>query len=210
MQLRGRLLCGTVIALLLGSLWFTQAWATDPGDASPAMAPQPPGLNEKDLFPYKQKGRGTLAGQAFLGSPSGKAITQAGALVHLIPVTPYTRHWFDHSVRTTSCSATGNPVSAESTAAPRSLTDCAHEALTRLQTEKRLVPYLRTTKANPTGHFWFTKIPAGRYYIVSLIEGGSGAHQDERLAGTAWLVLDLEAGEKVANLVVTDCKSSLC
>ncbi len=210
MQLRGRLLCGTAIALLLGSLWFNQARPAEIGNASPAMAPQPPGLNEKDLFPYKQKGRGTLAGQAFLGSPSGKAITQAGALVHLIPITPYTRHWFDHSVRTTSCSATGNPASAENTAAALSLTECAHEALTRLQTEKRLVPYVRTTRSNPTGHFWFTKIPAGRYYIVSLIEGGSGAHQDERLAGTAWLVIDLEAGEKVSNLVVTDCKASLC
>lgn len=72
------------------------------------------------------------------------------------------------------------------------------------------MPYLRTTRANPTGHFWFTKIPAGRYYIVSLIEGGSGAHQDERLAGLAWLILDLETGEKVANLVVTDCNTSLC
>jgi hypothetical protein len=67
------------------------------------------------------------------------------------------------------------------------------------------------TRANPTGHFWFTKIPAGRYYIVSLIEeGGSSAHQDERQAGLAWLVLDLDAGEKVTNLVVTDCKADLC
>ena len=93
---------------------------------------------------------------------------------------------------------------------PRPLTDCAHEALTRLQTEKRLVPYLRTTSTNPTGHFWFTKIPAGRYYIVSLIEEGSGAHQDEQLAGLAWLVIDLDAGEKVANLVVTDGRANLC
>ena len=145
----------------------------------------------------------------FLGSPSGKAITQAGALIHLIPVSPLPRHWFDQSVRTASCSATENPTSAESTAAPRSLTDCAHEALTRLQTERRLAPYLRTTRTNPTGHFWFTKIPAGRYYIVSLIEWGSGTHQDERLAELAWLVLDLEAGEKVANLVVADCKTNL-
>ena len=210
MPLRGRLLCGIVLTLLLGGLWSDQARATEPGSASPAITPQPPGLNEKDLFPYKQKGRGTLAGQAFLGSPSGKAITQAGAPVHLIPITPYTRHWFDHNVRTTSCSATGNPASAESAAAPRPPADCAHEALARLQTEKRLAPYLRTTRTNPTGHFWFTKIPAGRYYIVSLIEGGSGAHQDERLTGLAWLVLDLDAGEKVANLVVTDCKTSLC
>jgi hypothetical protein len=209
MPLRDRFLCGIVIVLLLGGLWSNQTRATEPHNASPAMAPQPPSLNEKD-FPYKQKGRGTLAGQAFLSSPSGKTITQAGALVHLIPITPYTRHWFNDTVRTISCSATASPASAENTAPPRPLADWAHEALTRLQMEKRLIPYLRTTRTNPTGHFWFTKIPAGRYYIVSLIEGGSGAHQDEQLAELAWLVIDLDAGEKVANLVVTDCKASLC
>ncbi len=49
---------------------------------------QPPILNEKYLFAYKQKGRGTLAGQSFLVSSAGKATTQAGAPVHLIPITP--------------------------------------------------------------------------------------------------------------------------
>jgi len=211
MPLRNRFLCGIVIVLLLGGLWSNQTKATESNNVSPATAPRPPGLNEKDLFPYKQKGRGTLAGQAFLSSPSGKAITQPGAPVHLIPITPYTRHWFDHNVRDTSCSATEPPASTENaTATPRTPTDCPHEALTRLQTEKRLAPYLRTTRTNPTGHFWFTKIPAGRYYIVSLIEGESGAHKDEQLAGLAWLVIDLDAGEKVANLVVTDCKTGLC
>jgi hypothetical protein len=184
--------------------------ATEPGNVSPAKTAQPPVFNEKDLFAYKQKGRSTLAGQAFLASPSGKAITQAGAPVHLVPIAPYTRHWFDHSVRNTSCSATETPTSSENATTPRTPTDCAHEALTKLQTEKRLLPYLRTTRTNPTGHFWFTKIPAGRYYLVSLIEEGSGTHQDEQLAGVAWLVIDLDAGEKVANLVVTDCNASLC
>jgi hypothetical protein len=211
MPLRNWLLCAAVILLLLGNLWSNQTWATEPGNTSSAKTPQPPILNEKDFFPYKQKGRSTLAGQAFLVSLAGKAITQAGALVHLIPITPYTRYWFDHNVRATSCSTIDTPASPESaTAAPRPPTDCAHEALTRLQTEKRLLPYLRTTRASPTGHFWFTKIPAGRYYLVSLIEGESGAHKDEQLAGLAWLVIDLDAGEKVANLVVTDCKASLC
>lgn len=211
MSLRNRLLCAAAIILLLGSLWPNQAWATEPGNVSPAKTSQPPILNEKDLFLYKQKGRSSLAGQAFLVSPSGKAITQAGAPVHLIPITPYTRYWFDHNIRATSCSATDTPVSPESAAAaPRSPTDCPQEALTRLQMEKRLSPYLRTTRANPTGHFWFTKIPAGRYYIVSLIEEGSGAHQDERLAGLVWLAIELDTGEKLTNLVVTDCKVGLC
>jgi hypothetical protein len=210
MPLRVRLLCAAVIALLLGSLWSNQTSATTPGNASPSVTPLPPSLNEKDLFPYKQKGRGTLAGQAFLVSPSGKAITQAGAPVHLIPITPYTRYWFDHSVRTTLCLTADTPATTESTVAPRTPTDCSHEALTRLQMEKRLTPYLRTTRANPTGHFWFTKIPTGRYYLVSLIEEGAGPHKEEQLAGLAWLILELDAGEKLTNLVVTDCKASLC
>jgi hypothetical protein len=205
-----QLRCGIVIALLLGGLWHNQVQANEPSNLSPALVPQPPSLNEKDLFPYKQKGRGTLAGQAFLGSPSGKAVTQAGVPVHLIPITPYTRYWFDHTLKATTCSATESPASAEGSPTPRSLADCAHEGLTRLRTEKRLAPYLRTTRANPTGHFWFTKIPAGRYYIVSLIEGDRERTKDDQFAGLAWLILDLEAGEKASNLVVTDCKLSLC
>ena len=210
MLLRNRLLCAAVIVLLIGSLLSNHAWAAESGNAPPAKTAQPPALNERDLLAYKQKGKGTLAGQAFLVSPSGKAITQAGAPVHLIPTTPYTRYWFDHNVRTTSCSETDTAASTESAAAPHTPTDCSHEALTKLQTEKRLLPYLRTTRANPTGHFWFTKIPAGRYYLVSLIDEGAGPRQEERLIGLAWLTIELDAGEKLTNLVVTDCRSSFC
>lgn len=211
MPLRNRLQCAAVLLLLFGILWANKVQAADPGNVSPTKTAQPPVLNEKDLFAYKQKGRSTLAGQAFLASPSGKAITQAGAPVHLIPITSYTRYWFDHNVRSTSCSTTETPASPESvTAAPRTPTNCPHESLTQLWMEKRLTPYLRTTRANPTGHFWFTKIPAGRYYLISLIEEGSGTHKEEQLAGLAWLAIELEAGEKLTNLVVTDCKTSLC
>lgn len=210
MSLRNRKLGAAVIVLLVGILWSDKPGAAEPGNVSPAITPPAPSLNEKDLLPYKQKGRATLAGQAFLGSPSGKAITQAGVPIHLIPITPYTRHWFDHNVRTVSCSSTDPAPPAEVAVAPRSLSDCAHDALTRLRTEKRLAPYLRLTRANPTGHFWFTKIPSGRYYIVSLIEAGSGAHQDERQTGLAWLALEIDVGEKLTNLVVTDCKTDLC
>jgi hypothetical protein len=210
MPLHNRIVCAAGIVFLVGILWLDKPGAAEPGNVSPAVTPPSPSLNEKDLLPYKQKGRATLAGQAFLGSPSGKAITQAGAPVHLIPITPYTRHWFDHNVRATSCSATDPSSPSEGAIVPRSLSDCAHDALTRLRTEKRLAPYLRLTRANPTGHFWFTKIPSGRYYLVSLIEAGSGAHQDERQAGLAWLAIEIDVGEKLTNLVVTDCKADVC
>ena len=75
--------------------------------------------------------------------------------------------------------------------------------------DKRLVP----TSAPPEStalDIWFTKIPAGRYYIVSLIEEGPRPHKEEQQTGLAWLVIELDAGEKLTNLVVTDCKAGLC
>lgn len=204
MRRHNRLWCGFALCFLIGSVWTPQGHTLEPVTSSP------PTLNEKELLAYKPKGRGTLAGQVFLGSPSGKAVTQAGVPVHLIPVTHYTRYWFDHNVRTTSCFSKDEAGPAESTTTSRPAADCAHDALAQLLTEKRLVPYLRTTRANPTGHFWFSKIPAGRYYMVSVIAGGTGSHQDDRAAGIAWLTIDLEPGEKATNLVVTDCKNGLC
>jgi hypothetical protein len=197
-----RLSLGVAVLLLAGGIGLSQGAAVE---SSPAA---PPAFNEKEFAAYKQKGHGALVGQVFLGASSGKAITQAGVPVHLIPVTKYTRYWFDHSVRVTACSSPGDPPSGDTPSATRQPLNCAYEALRQLEMDKRTLPYLRTTRANPTGHFWFTKIPAGRYYIVSVIEGSS--QKEDGPAGIAWLNIDLEAGEKATNLVVTDCKSTLC
>ena len=197
-----RFLLGAVVLLVTGNFCLSQSVAVESSPASP------PAFNEKEFMAYKQKGHGTLAGQVFLGVSSGKAITQAGAPVHLIPVTKYTRYWFDHSARATACSSPGDPTTANATPTSHQPLNCAQEALRQLEMDKRILPYLRTTRANPTGHFWFTKIPAGRYYIVSVIEGSS--QKEDGPAGIAWLNIDLEAGEKATNLVVTDCKSTLC
>jgi hypothetical protein len=203
MRRRYRFLAWFALGLVIVGPWPPQGWAADPGLSNQ------PALNEKELLAYKAKGRGVLSGQVFLSASSGKAITQAGASVHLIPVIPYTRYWFDHNVRTSSCASSGEPPPGES-AAPRRPADCARDALAQLLAQQRLLSSIRTTRANPTGHFWFTKIPAGRYYIVSLIEGGAGLRQDEQGTGLAWLTIDLDTGEKAANLVVTDCRSNLC
>ncbi len=197
-----RLWLGAAVLLLAGGIGLNQGAAVESTPASP------PAFNEKEFASYKQKGHGTLAGQAFLGASSGKAITQAGVPVHLIPVTKYTRYWFEHSVRATLCSSPGDPAATDAAAATRPPVNCTRDALRQLETDKRILPYLRTTRANPTGHFWFTKIPAGRYYLVSVIEGSS--QKEDGPAGIAWLILDLDAAEKATNLVVTDCKSTLC
>ncbi|THJ21035.1 MAG: hypothetical protein CAF44_010060 [Nitrospira sp. CG24D] len=197
-----RLSLGVAVLLLASGLCLSQGAAVESSPASP------PVFNEKEFVAYKQKGHGTLAGQVFLGASSGKAITQAGVPVHLIPVTKYTRYWFDHSARGTACSSPGDPPTANATPTSHQPLNCAQEALRQLDSDKRILPYLRTTRANPTGHFWFTKIPAGRYYIISVIEGSS--QKEDGPAGIAWLTVDLDAAEKATNLVVTDCKSTLC
>lgn len=199
---RQRFALGAALLLLASGICLNQGAAVE---SSPAA---PPALNEKEFVAYKQKGQGTLAGQVFLGASSGKAITQAGVPVHLIPVTRYTRHWFDHHVRTSTCAPTSNLSQPDKPASAPQPTDCAHETLKQLAADQRVLPYLRTTRANPTGHFWFTKIPAGRYYIVSVIEGSS--QKEDGQTGIAWLTVELDASEKATNLVVTDCKSHLC
>ncbi|MDH5639762.1 MAG: hypothetical protein OEY28_00600 [Nitrospira sp.] len=204
MRRRYRFLQGFTLILAVLSLWPSPGWTADLGSQNP------PPFKEKDLLAYKGKGRSTLTGQVFLVSSSGKAITQAGVPVHLIPVTPFTRYRFDHHIRTTSCLSPDDETQNENAEPTRHPADCAETALAQLLDEKRLLPYLRTTRANPTGHFWFTKIPAGRYYILSLIDGRTGSRQGERAAGIAWLTIDLEAGEKASNVVVTDCRGHFC
>lgn len=197
---RGLLACFLLMSCSL--VTSAQAAATPP--------PNPSAFNEKELFAYKAKGHGSAAGQVFLRAVSGKAVTQAGASIVLIPISSYTRAWFDKQVRESACPSKGGSSSAEASTAQSSVVECLRAVMDQLLTDKRLLPYLRVTRANPTGHFWFTKVPAGRYYVVSLLEGSGGAHQDERAVGIAWLTLELDADEKATNLVVTDCKSSLC
>lgn len=199
-----QLRCWLAGLLLISSVYVAPAQAVVSGSSSP------PTFNEKEFFPYRAKGRGSAAGQVFLRAASGKAVTQAGASIYLIPMVPYTRSWFDKHVRENSCPSKGGASSSEAVMAQGSPTECLHAVMAQLLTDKRLIPYLRTTRANPTGHFWFMKVPAGRYYVVSPLEGSGGAHQDERAVGMAWLTLDLETDEKATNLVVTDCKSALC
>ena len=200
----GQLRCWFMSLVLISSVHATPAQAVVSGSSIP------PTFNEKELFPYRAKGRGGAAGQVFLRASSGKAVTQAGASIYLIPIASSTRYWFDKHVRENSCPSKSGASSPESPVPHGSPVECLREVMAHLLTDKKLIPYLRTTRANPTGHFWFTKVPAGRYYVVSLLEGSGGAHQDERAVGIAWLTIDLDLDEKATNLVVTDCKSVLC
>ena len=170
----------------------------------PAIAPFTSALNERDLSPYRVKGRASITGQAFLVTRLNKVFVQPGGVVILLPMTRQTREWFERVVRLPHCHAeqelNGQPGRDIQSQPPA----CGREAILTLLTDKRLAAYVRTTRANPTGHFWFTKLPPGRYYIISPIAGGNDHSREVRTDGTAWTLVEVEWEERVTNVVVTD------
>jgi hypothetical protein len=163
--------------------------------AEPAGSPSPspkdfPGiLTERELTPYRGKGRASITGQAFLVTRLNKVLVQPGGVVMLLPVTRQTREWFEQTVQATSCDESNRTAI------------CGRQAIFAVMIDKRVAPYLRVTRSNPTGHFWFAKVPAGRYYVLSPIAGGPD--REPKTNGIASAQVEVEWGERLTNVVVT-------
>ena len=122
MPRRDRLLCATVILFMLGSLWLQsgtghRTWQHVSCQDSTASNPErkrPLPLQAKGT---KYSGRTSISCLPIRESHHPSRRSQS----ILSPSLPYTRYWFDHSVRNTSCSATETLASPESTTAPRTL-----------------------------------------------------------------------------------------
>ena len=197
-----RMGCCLLSTFLVAS--FSSSGSTEePRPVIPAASPFGSPLNERDLSPYRLKGRASITGQAFLVTRLNKVFVQPGGVVALLPVTRQTREWFERSVQP-SC-----PVEPDPHALPGKETQvrppsCGRTAVLALLADRRMAPYVRTTRSNPTGHFWFTKIPAGKYYVISPIAGGNDHGREVRVDGMAWTLVEVEWGERVTNVVVTD------
>jgi hypothetical protein len=184
-----------LVVLLFGDLNVTIAF-------EPPVSPPPPNAarqssGRKDTKSDKHKGRASITGQTFLVTDTNKAVHQPGGLVVLLAVTRLTRDWFDRTI-------TGFDCGPDAAASIDRRSDCRHEALHALLENKRLAALARTTRTNPTGHFWFVKVNPGKYYVISPISIGGEYAKDPTVAGTAWTVVDLEPGERLANVVVTE------
>lgn len=167
------------------------------GAASSAENEEPMSLDfrvdEKELAPYKKKGTASIAGQAFLPTRGGEARYSPGGLVMLIPATPLVTAWFQKvaSDRLSCRQALDQPAESQ-------------EAVCRSYLEKflvpndeRMTPYVRVSRMDPTGHFWFTKLPPGRYYLTSLIIWS------QVNGGVATGYVEIEAGERASNVIVS-------
>jgi hypothetical protein len=169
------------------------------GQETQAQSPSaPPQLttpfSEKELVPYKNKGTAAIAGQAFIATIGGVMYSPGGS-VTLVPATEYTKDWFRKYVLEDGQGYCGpDEIDHE-----RVKDECLNRVFaSSLPPDKRINPYLRLARANPTGHFWFSKLPAGKYFIVAVITWGGG-----HLGAIIHELVEVEAGEQVANVVVT-------
>jgi len=120
-----------------------------------------------------QIGAGTVKGQAFLKTRGGDVKLAAGNEVMLNPVTSYSLEWFEKSY----------------------LPGRALEAA-----DPRLATYLRTTVADGSGRFTFRSVPAGEYFVTTIVRwdaatGYQGALQTQ--GGVVTKRIKVTEGEEI-------------
>jgi hypothetical protein len=117
--------------------------------------PRPVVFNEGEYERYRADGNSTVEGQAFMKTKAGIVKYGAGEQVYLVPVTSYSREWFEQSV-------------------------IRGEALD--PSDPRTARFRRTATADDEGCFRFESVPAGDYYVVCRVSWVVHHHNG---AGTA-------------------------
>gem|GEM_PF-2560501 len=98
---------------------------------------------EGEYAPYSAKGRtGRVTGQAFLKTQGGDVKFGAGSSVIIVPVTSYSREWFEVRVLNDKAITPADPRAEE---------------------------FTRATLADGEGRFTFDKLPEGTYYVACYI-----------------------------------------
>lgn len=199
-----------LVAVLLGN---NPAALGQESQVPPPSAPSLPPLsiqapfNEQEFAPYerkKKKGTASISGQAFMVTEGKDVKYQPGETVALVPETSYTREWFEKYVQKQGLCSFAR--STDYKALSKDQIDCEipqHYFWVFLG-DKRLVPYVRITRTNPTGHFWFNKVLPGRYFIATVITWEARLELELPVAGgLAWAFVEVEPGEQVANVMVS-------
>lgn len=104
-------------------------------------------FDESEYRPYDQEGTSTICGQAFLKTRGGIVKFAAGNQITIDPVTSYSSE---------------------------SLQLGTLSGMQLTPSDQRADTYTRFTRADGTGNFCFRKLPAGRYYVFTLIMWDTG------------------------------------
>ncbi len=101
-------------------------------------------FDEAEYHRYAGTGTAAISGEAFLKTRGGDVKIGAGSTVTLDPATRYAREWFTKE---------GN----------------AWRTHNNLPPDPRFVQFRRTTVCDQHGHFTFSDLPAGRYFVRSTV-----------------------------------------
>lgn len=133
-------------------------------------------LNENELALYLKKGTASIVGQAYRKTKGREVKYGAGVFIYLMPV----------------CSYTSEFIKGVSTGQRDETID------------HRLNAYIRKTVGDAEGRFEFLNLPAGSYYVFTVInwEGGAGYKGSlERTSGVIYRPVSVSEGEKVKVIV---------
>lgn len=188
--------------LLLISMLFIPAFLYGTGTLSHSEVTVPEPIqpevvfDEKEFALYFKKGTASITGQAFLPTMGEEARYNPGGFVYLVPATKWTEAWFRKAApEKRGCKGTtAEPEESQIAACKRYLERFI------LPDEKRVGPYVRVTRMNPNGHFWFSKLPPGKYYITTVITWPAGGQPN---GGIAMAYVEVEAGEHVSDVIAS-------
>ncbi len=130
-------------------------------------------FEESQFIAYAQPGDGVIEGEAFVKLPDGKVIQAAGNEIGLLPVTDYTREWFEAGV------LPNRPVTPF---------------------DPRIAKYFKHMRADAQGRFAFTNLPAGQYYVATDIPWTDA--EGKQYIATAYADVTLPADEQL-HVIVT-------
>ena len=133
-------------------------------------------INDNELAPYLKKGTASIVGQAYRKLGWHDVKYGSGDTIYLMPVCAYTSEFILGVLS----------VKREETI------------------DHRLIPYVRKTVVGSEGHFAFLKLPAGSYYVMTVInwEGASGYKGSLAVtSGVAYKLVSVSKGEHVKVIV---------
>lgn len=106
-------------------------------------------FNPADAAYVRQPGNAQVVGRAWLLQPTGEIRYGRRAKVDLMPVTPYSRQWIQ-------------AVFGEGNVSRRILkTDATYADFRK---------YVRQTVADEQGQFYFSRVPAGEYFVHAVVQ----------------------------------------
>jgi hypothetical protein len=151
-------------------------------------------FSEDGLAPYRGKGTASISGSAFLVREESDTLHEEGALVLLVPVSEYTKEWFDKFViQDGECR--NQETSTERTFIIYFFPPDRCTLAYAIALDNRIMPYIRNTKTDAAGRFALVNLPPGEYFIAVRI-GSALAHSRVRLSNDQQLT-NIEVSRKL-------------